>query len=550
MEIWKKISELKIPFNDAANYKSKDDKQFFSKIFLRTDAINKITNPSIYYIIGEKGSGKTAYATYLESNSPDKHICKVLTMTETQYKRFIQLKTRGHMDFSDYANIWRSIILLITCQVIVDKHKSLIHKITGKFSKIESAIKKFNNNSLNPEIESAFEIISGEKKDSELGSSIYNLLNAKKSESTHQELSEKSVKIRHHLLDLENIMKEGIKELKLSKSQTIFIDGIDYRPEGVSYVEYIECIKGLAEALWQLNSDFFSSIKDSSGRLKIALLVRPDIFHKLNIYNSNSRLHDNSVYLDWTTTETEFMSSDLYNLSGRYFSEQQNFECNYDSAWKNYFSESDAHQIFKKILKSSFQKPRDVLTFIKINKEKQDKDKTNQLTAFRNQIVNSPAVNREFSDYLLGEIKNYASFYMKQKDFTIYLKFFQYLNGNQSPTMHDFKEAFKKFKAWAIKEEITAKEYLQDPINLLQFFYDVNIIGYREELEDGRGGFYHWAHKERTLNNIYPKVKEVASRLMINQGIAKSLDIGKRTSNLDDKKYIKTGKIKTQNHHQ
>jgi hypothetical protein len=27
------------------------------------------------------------------------------------------------------------------------------------------------------------------------------------------------------------------------------------------------------------------------------LLVRPDVFHALNLYNSNSRIQDNSVYL-------------------------------------------------------------------------------------------------------------------------------------------------------------------------------------------------------------------------------------------------------------
>lgn len=30
--LWKKIGELKEPFNDAVNYKSKDEKQFFSGI--------------------------------------------------------------------------------------------------------------------------------------------------------------------------------------------------------------------------------------------------------------------------------------------------------------------------------------------------------------------------------------------------------------------------------------------------------------------------------------------------------------------------------------
>lgn len=36
---WKEIDSLKEPFNDAVNYKSKSDKEFFSKIFLKTDEL-------------------------------------------------------------------------------------------------------------------------------------------------------------------------------------------------------------------------------------------------------------------------------------------------------------------------------------------------------------------------------------------------------------------------------------------------------------------------------------------------------------------------------
>jgi hypothetical protein len=51
-------------------------------------------------------------------------------------------------------------------------------------------------------------------------------------------------------------------------------------------------------------------------------------------------------------------------------------------------------------------------------------------------------------------------------------------------------------------------------------------VGYREQANDNSEMFYHWSFKERSLNNIAPKVK-VASTLMLNPGVAKALDIGK-----------------------
>lgn len=475
--------------------------------------------------MGEKGSGKTAYAVFLENNVIDDTRCKLTTMTETQYKRFIALKQQGKLAYSDYANIWRSILLLITSQAIIEKSKSFYHSFTGKFSEIEKAVSKWNKNALNPEIESAFEAlnsdtISGKVKNDQIGEAG----GEQKSQQT-----EKSSIIRHHLLETEGALKDAIADLKLSRNHVLFIDGIDFRPEAVHYSDYIECIKGLSEAAWQLNTEFFNSIKDSKGRMKVVLLVRPDVFHKLNLYNSNSRLQDNCVFLDWATTEREYKNSRLLEVSGRYFSNQQSYSVDAISAWNQYFGEeAEAGNVFKRLLKTSFQKPRDILTFIKIARRHQIKiDKGNHIS-FDKKLLSDTRVTREFSDYLLGEVRNYASFYMTPIDFSIYIKFFQYMNGKRTFSMTDFEAAFDNFKKWADGEEVKVRDYLRDTESLLQFFYEVNVIGYHETaIKDGEG-FYHWAYRERSINNIAPKVKTTGN-LMLNPGIAKALDIGKET---------------------
>ena len=69
--VWKTLKELHPPFNDAVNYKTRSEKAFFNKIFLRTEELKLCLKPATYFVIGEKGSGKTAYAAYLESNETD-----------------------------------------------------------------------------------------------------------------------------------------------------------------------------------------------------------------------------------------------------------------------------------------------------------------------------------------------------------------------------------------------------------------------------------------------------------------------------------------------
>ena len=398
--------------------------------------------------------------------------------------------------------------------------------LTGKFTKVEREIKRWSKNALNPEIESAFEAINSETLNAKLKNDNIGDVGA---EQKTQETEKNSI-LKHHLLETENSLKEAISSLSLANDHILFIDGIDFRPEAVPYPEYIECIKGLGEAVWQLNTEYFNSIRDSKGRIKIVLLVRPDVFHSLNLYNSNSRLQDNCVFLDWSTTEKEYYQSLLFEVSGKYFSSQQKFKTQPSEAWEQYyFQPGSPGQIFKRLLKLSFHKPRDILTYIRITKKHASRGLGQNAVQFPINIFSEAAVSREFSDYLLGEVKNYAAFYMHQEDLNKYLKFFQYLDGKSRFGMDEFREAFKAFKAWAGGETFFATEYLRDAESLLQFLYDVNVIGYSEAVDKDGGTFFHWSYRERSANNIAPQVK-TSGTLMLNPGISKSLDIGKRVS--------------------
>ncbi|SFY22664.1 P-loop ATPase, Sll1717 family [Pseudomonas sp. NFACC36] len=519
---WKDIDSLKEPKNDAYNYKGRSSKEFFSKIFLRTSNLEKCLDPSVYYIIGEKGAGKTAYAVYLENNPDEHNVGKLTSMTETQYKRFIELKRQNKLNYSDYANIWRSMLLFVISQMIIEKSKKKFHIISGKFRKLEGEISKWSKNALSPEIESAFEAIK------ELGFNLEGKAqNFKSAVNGKQAQTEKESVLKHHLLTLEQNFKEAISDLSLNKSHTLYIDGIDYKPENINHKEYIECIKGLGEAVWQLNADFFSEIRDSKGRIKICLLVRPDVLNALNLYNSNSRIQDNSVLLDWSTTEEESKSSQLYELCDKFLSSQQYSKRVLGTSWEHYFhTPSEPNKVFKYLTRNTFQKPRDFLTFIKIAIAiEQDRGK-GQNNVFSSDIINSPQFNNKFSDYLLGEVKNYTAFYMSQEDFVKYIKFFQFLDGKHRFTAEQFSAAFKAFKTWADGEDFNSARYLKDEETLLQLFYDVNIIGYMETTENNTQ-FFHWAYRERTLNNIAPKVK-FGAELRLNPGISKALDVGSK----------------------
>lgn len=87
--------------------------------------------------------------------------------------------------------------------------------------------------------------------------------------------------------------------------------------------DYIQCIKGLANAVWEMNNDFFPNIKGTKGHMRIVLLLRPDIFTSLGLQNQNNKIRSNSVFLNWKTDYASHRESSLFKLLDHMLSIQQ-----------------------------------------------------------------------------------------------------------------------------------------------------------------------------------------------------------------------------------
>ena len=63
------IPDLNLGFRDAENYKRRENKDLFNRIFIRTRELDNLCALNVFFLVGEKGTGKTAYAVYLANNS-------------------------------------------------------------------------------------------------------------------------------------------------------------------------------------------------------------------------------------------------------------------------------------------------------------------------------------------------------------------------------------------------------------------------------------------------------------------------------------------------
>jgi len=334
------------------------------------------------------------------------------------------------------------------------------------------------------------------------------------------------------LLYIQRHFEEALSSLKLSQNHILFIDGIDIRPSSIPYEDYLDCVKGLANAVWSINSDFFANIKDSKGRLRVVLLIRPDIFNSLGLQNQNSKIHDNSAVLNWLTTYTEYRGSDLFLMADRLLSFQQETELPIGMTWDYYFpydtsnvtSEQTHKSAFISFLRYSLYRPRDILTMLSIQKENFVEQGRNPKEVFSERDFVSPAFTRKYSDYILGEVKDHLSFYHSNEDYELFLKFFQHLNGHSRFTYDEFLVAFNDYKKFIEKNVKDEPSFCKTPDIFLQFLYDTNIIC--SVMASDAGPFFGWCYRDRTPSNIAPKVRTHA-RYDVHYGLKKALDLGK-----------------------
>lgn len=339
-------------------------------------------------------------------------------------------------------------------------------------------------------------------------------------------------KFQNNLMYLEKQFKDCLAGFRVNKKHIIFVDGIDIRPESIEYEEYLECIKGLAQAVWQLNTSFFQENKNLR-KLKIMLLIRPDIFDKMGLHNMNNKLNDNCVLLEWKTSYQHYRTSAIYHVADKLFAAQQEKELK-DSlkvgeAWEHYFpymvwnykDKKESDSSFIPFLRYSFYRPRDIMAYLSImRKYKQEDEKSFSESDFKN-----TQVQKEYSNYLLGEIRDNLSFYHPASDFDLFRNFFEYLkpyvNDKREFDYGKFAEAYNNFADHLNEQKLAIPLIFQSTDYVLQLLFELNIIAYLEMADDGKP-YQRWYFKERSHANIRPKVK-INGRYKMHKGIAQAL---------------------------
>ena len=155
----KTVKELNLGYSDAQNYIQRSNKQMFSEVFVKNSYLDKLILPNIYYLVGEKGTGKTAFAVFLNNNEYKGNKSVLKYIQGTDYEKFYELKKRKHIDISGYVDIWKTILLLLLAKSISENDRVVSVFTKSNINELLSAIDEYYHNAFAPEILNALKIV-------------------------------------------------------------------------------------------------------------------------------------------------------------------------------------------------------------------------------------------------------------------------------------------------------------------------------------------------------------------------------------------------------
>ncbi|MDZ7910007.1 MAG: hypothetical protein U5N10_18505 [Gemmobacter sp.] len=317
-----------------------------SRYFFHFDDVTQIENGQKNYVIGRKGTGKTAIAEYLHSKNDHNRFSRLLSFKNFPFNSLYDLADRDYTRPNQYISVWKYVIYHYICSMMgenesvcsgcdFDLSKAFSFEVKGALSRSVRTItsREYNLSFLG--------VGGGGSLSSEAGVFDFPAANA----------------------TLVDFIKNKIDE---SDYYVIFDElDEDYRdvlnPDRKS--GYFELLISLFKASQSIRSDLRLS------NIKIVILLRDDIFDLCRDNDKNKWL-DRSVTLRWDEAQLR----KLINFRLSRASELCGQSVEVSDAWQQVFSVTETRwghkkrrpdDTFRYIVSRTFGRPRDVISYIR-----------------------------------------------------------------------------------------------------------------------------------------------------------------------------------------
>ncbi len=366
----------------------KDDSNLSKYFFFIPDYLS-IKNGDKRYIIGRKGSGKSAILERIKIDSESDSFASVnnLSLKDFPLSLIRNLRDKSYRDKSQYVPIWSYLILLALANKIVDDQSAMP---CDKILAIIEFLK--NNNFLGKTIVENISTI--EKNDSKIVVS-YNLFSCD-SVSEDSFSTNRTIHFQAFYLDLLNLLSG----LGSDVTYYLLFDELD---EGWHAGD--ENHKLLLLALIRAIENIYKRFEKSGIKFRPVLALRSDIFELLEDSDLN-KLDDFILKLEWTTESTN--GYDLSKLVNKRI--MSSFGESTLDPWNSIVENYDralpygVNSLWKYMLNRTYERPRDIIKYLKYCKNVNATGKLYFHHAAKAEIG--------YSNWLYGEIRDEVNTYL------------------------------------------------------------------------------------------------------------------------------------------
>lgn len=372
--------------NEIDNWKLEAKLEDNNRYFYHTEAINKIEDGSRCYIIGRKGTGKTAISEYLDKKKDPKRFSQKLTFKSFPFKDLYKHTNDSFTSPNQYITFWKyTIYSTIAKQMIVNENidsqiREKLVNVYGekKIRSLARTISQWTSASFNFKI---------------LGQGL--TLKGGKSENPNEISWIDKVEI------LEDLILEHIDDSKY----LIIFDELDEDYKDIIAVEQFKQYTSLLTSLFKAVQDIKSIFPKDEFDIVPVIFLRNDIYDVLRDPDK-TKWSDLILEIEWNEQNIKkllaFRISRALNKNGQILS--------FSKAWNFIFHAGDVGygtrqlkkmSIFDYITRSTHIRPRDYVRFLQVCASKAPHGKSQKISA---KIV--VRAETTFSSYFRSELED------------------------------------------------------------------------------------------------------------------------------------------------
>lgn len=472
------------------NWKLEAKQEDSFRYFYHVKEAKQVLSGEKYYVIGRKGSGKSAISQYLLNLSNDakdgyKTFTETLSFKNFPFNELYALQNNKYTQPNQYMTIWKYIIYSYICRLMI-KNQSIDNNLREVLEKLYPPT---NTHNLSRLIETW--------TTKEFGAQIA---------GTGGSISVEKISKFDNLSWIEktNILEDIIEQYIDNSKYYIIFDELDEDYRDFKTEEercrYVYLITSLFKAVQDIKAIF----KEKKQVICPIVFLRDDIYLLIQDPDKN-KWGDFIILLEWDKDKIKSMLA--YRISKAIDAEGEILQFN--TAWDSIFCKEDVHygtsakksiSIFEYMTLSTQLRPRDYIKYIQVCAEEAINSNEPQITA---QIVKK--MDKGFSNYLKAEIIDEIS--AQLPDIINILSIISQIR-KWNFSIKEFKGTYMQYY-----KRNTVKEGNIDKV--LQLLFDFSVIG--NQPNNRQISFFRYKNPEARFN--------FQENIVVHRGLFKALQI-------------------------